>query len=79
MPDSLRVLILWIFFMGASMYLSSKCGSFTDDKREGTEENMKRKRSKDEGNMEAMEAMEAMKRKSENRKELNHQGEFDIV
>jgi hypothetical protein len=48
-------------------------------KREGTEENIKRKRSKDEGNMEAMEAMEAMKRKSENRKELNHQGEFDIV
>ena len=45
-------------------------------KREGTEENIKRKRSKDEGNMEAM---EAMKRKSENRKELNHQGEFDIV
>jgi hypothetical protein len=33
MPDSLRVLILWIFFMGASMYLSSKCGSFTDDEK----------------------------------------------
>lgn len=77
MPDSLRVLILWIFFMGSSMYLSSKCGSFTDDEKRRhrrKHEKKEKQRWREHGSNGSNGSNE---KKSENVKELNHQGEFD--